>query len=171
MLISISFPLSPRLSGQDLRPYLGDYILGQNSLWQFFPIYIVGPIASALIAAFLYDYLSWEWGYIFIFWRNTSQRVTWDLLPVYHAGLKGCYWTSGEQGNGPEMTCDSFGMGLSFYQAVVSMKQARSSLHATFYLLFRISNSVLHFHPSCVSIPVIRVYIESILSDGYRTLM
>jgi glycerol uptake facilitator protein len=41
-------------------PYLGDYILGQNSLWQFFPIYIVGPIAGALIAAFLYDYLSRE---------------------------------------------------------------------------------------------------------------
>lgn len=41
-------------------PFLGDYILGQNSLWQFFPIYIVGPIAGALIAAFLYDYLSGE---------------------------------------------------------------------------------------------------------------
>jgi glycerol uptake facilitator protein len=39
-------------------PYLGDYILGQSNLWHFFPIYIVGPIAGALVAAFLYDYLS-----------------------------------------------------------------------------------------------------------------
>jgi len=41
-------------------PYLGDYILGGNSLWHFFPIYIIGPVAGALIAAFLYDYLSAE---------------------------------------------------------------------------------------------------------------
>src|SRR5512136_626732 len=41
-------------------PYLGDYILDGNNLWHFFPIYIVGPIAGALIAAFLYDYLSRE---------------------------------------------------------------------------------------------------------------
>jgi glycerol uptake facilitator protein len=39
-------------------PYLGDYILGQSSLWHFYPIYIVGPIAGALAAAVLYDYLS-----------------------------------------------------------------------------------------------------------------
>jgi len=41
-------------------PYLGDYVLAGNSLWQFFPIYIIGPIAGAVIAAFLYDYLSGE---------------------------------------------------------------------------------------------------------------
>ena len=41
-------------------PYIGDYILGGNSLWHFFPIYIIGPVAGALIAAFLYDYLSAE---------------------------------------------------------------------------------------------------------------
>lgn len=41
-------------------PYLGDYILGQSSLWHFYPIYIVGPIAGALIAAVLYDFLSGE---------------------------------------------------------------------------------------------------------------
>ncbi|RQW79018.1 MAG: aquaporin family protein, partial [Methanothrix sp.] len=39
-------------------PYLGDYILAGNSLWHFFPIYIVGPIVGALIAAFAYDYLA-----------------------------------------------------------------------------------------------------------------
>ncbi|NYT02055.1 MAG: aquaporin family protein [Methanosarcinales archaeon] len=41
-------------------PYLGDQILAGNSLWQYFPIYVIGPIAGAVIAAFLYDYLSKE---------------------------------------------------------------------------------------------------------------
>jgi len=41
-------------------PYLGDYVLAGNNLWQFFPIYIIGPIVGAVIAAFLYDYLSGE---------------------------------------------------------------------------------------------------------------
>jgi len=39
-------------------PYLGDYILAGNNLWSFYPVYIVGPIAGALIAAFAYDYLA-----------------------------------------------------------------------------------------------------------------
>jgi len=38
-------------------PYLADYILGGSSFWHFLPIYIVGPVAGALIAAFAYDYL------------------------------------------------------------------------------------------------------------------
>ena len=41
-------------------PYLADYVLGGANLWQFFPIYIVGPIAGALVAAFVYDYLTAE---------------------------------------------------------------------------------------------------------------
>jgi len=41
-------------------PYLADYVLGGANLWQFFPIYIVGPIAGALVAAFVYDYLTKE---------------------------------------------------------------------------------------------------------------
>jgi len=39
-------------------PYLADYLLGGTDLWRFFPIYIIGPIAGALIAAFIYDYLA-----------------------------------------------------------------------------------------------------------------
>ena len=39
-------------------PYLADHILGGSSLWQFLPIYIVGPVAGALAAAFIYDYLA-----------------------------------------------------------------------------------------------------------------
>ncbi|NLA99757.1 MAG: aquaporin family protein [Methanomicrobiales archaeon] len=38
-------------------PYLGDWLLAGQSLWEFFPIYIIGPIIGAIAAAFLYDYL------------------------------------------------------------------------------------------------------------------
>lgn len=41
-------------------PYLGDWLLGGSNLWAFFPIYIIGPIVGALLAAFLYDYLCKE---------------------------------------------------------------------------------------------------------------
>jgi len=41
-------------------PYLGDWLLGGESLWRFFPIYIIGPIVGAVIAALLYDYLTVE---------------------------------------------------------------------------------------------------------------
>lgn len=38
-------------------PFLGDWLLAGQSLWEFFPIYIIGPIVGAVLAAFLYDYL------------------------------------------------------------------------------------------------------------------
>ncbi|MBE8539964.1 MIP family channel protein [Geoglobus acetivorans] len=38
-------------------PYLVDSMYGIN-LWQYFPIYIIGPILGAVAAAFLYDYLA-----------------------------------------------------------------------------------------------------------------
>jgi len=41
-------------------PYLGNTLLGGQNLWEFFPIYIIGPIAGALIAVFLYDWLTSE---------------------------------------------------------------------------------------------------------------
>jgi glycerol uptake facilitator protein len=41
-------------------PYLVDSVLGGPALWQYFPIYIIGPIAGAVIAAFFYDYLAGE---------------------------------------------------------------------------------------------------------------
>lgn len=41
-------------------PYLGDTLLGGANLWQFYPIYVIGPIVGALVAAFLYEYLSKE---------------------------------------------------------------------------------------------------------------
>jgi len=33
-------------------------LLGGQNLWGLFPIYIIGPIIGAVLAAFLYDYLS-----------------------------------------------------------------------------------------------------------------
>ncbi|HOI39429.1 MAG TPA: MIP/aquaporin family protein [Methanobacterium sp.] len=43
-------------------PYLGDLLLGGSNLWIYFPIYLIGPIAGAIMAAFLYNYLSEETG-------------------------------------------------------------------------------------------------------------
>jgi len=39
-------------------PYLGDMVLGSTNLWAYFPIYIIGPIVGAVLAAFVYNYLS-----------------------------------------------------------------------------------------------------------------
>jgi glycerol uptake facilitator protein len=38
-------------------PYLGDTLFGGPILWEFFPLYIVGPVIGALAAAFVYDLL------------------------------------------------------------------------------------------------------------------
>lgn len=40
-------------------PYLGDSLMGIN-LWQYYPIYIIGPIVGAVVAAWLYQYLAKE---------------------------------------------------------------------------------------------------------------
>lgn len=39
-------------------PYLAESLLGGANLWAQFPIYIIGPIAGALVAAFLYDFVA-----------------------------------------------------------------------------------------------------------------
>jgi len=41
-------------------PYLGNLILGGANLWGYFPIYVIGPITGAVLAAFIYDYISSE---------------------------------------------------------------------------------------------------------------
>ncbi|HOT07218.1 MAG TPA: MIP/aquaporin family protein [Methanotrichaceae archaeon] len=41
-------------------PYLADHILGGAVMWGHYYIYVIGPVAGALIAALLYDYLSRE---------------------------------------------------------------------------------------------------------------
>jgi len=40
-------------------PYLGDSLMGIN-LWQYFPIYVIGPIVGAVAAAWMYNYLAKE---------------------------------------------------------------------------------------------------------------
>ena len=39
-------------------PYLMDMLLGGANLWGFFPIYLVGPIVGAILAALVYTYLA-----------------------------------------------------------------------------------------------------------------
>ena len=43
-------------------PYLMDTLLGGANLWGFFPIYLIGPIAGAVCAAFAYAYLAKDSG-------------------------------------------------------------------------------------------------------------
>jgi len=38
-------------------PYVASMLFSGQNLWWQFPVYVVGPILGALIAAFLYDYL------------------------------------------------------------------------------------------------------------------
>ncbi len=38
-------------------PYLVDTLVGGPNLWSQFPIYLIGPIGGAVLAAFVYDYI------------------------------------------------------------------------------------------------------------------
>lgn len=58
--------MAGNISGASLNPartfgpYLMDFLLGGSNLWGFFPIYIIGPVAGALLAAFFYDRIAAE---------------------------------------------------------------------------------------------------------------
>ncbi|GAB4250294.1 MAG: MIP/aquaporin family protein [Thermoleophilia bacterium] len=39
-------------------PYLAETLFGGDNLWEKFPIYVIGPIVGAALAAWLYDYIS-----------------------------------------------------------------------------------------------------------------
>lgn len=41
-------------------PYLGVLVLSGQNLWNYFPIYVIGPILGAVIAALVYDFISSE---------------------------------------------------------------------------------------------------------------
>jgi glycerol uptake facilitator protein len=41
-------------------PYLGNTLLAGTNLWMFFPIYIIGPILGAILAALAYNYMTSE---------------------------------------------------------------------------------------------------------------
>ena len=70
--ISIGFTVAAvittigNISGASLNPartfgpYLGDLVLAGNNLWNYFPIYVIGPIVGAVLAAFIYEYISSE---------------------------------------------------------------------------------------------------------------
>ncbi len=64
MVVTVDIIVTGNISGSSLNPartfgpYLVDTLFGGPSLWNFFPIYIIGPIVGALVAAFLYDYIA-----------------------------------------------------------------------------------------------------------------
>jgi len=39
-------------------PYLGDMVLGGTNLWGLFPIYVIGPVIGAVVAALLYRWIT-----------------------------------------------------------------------------------------------------------------
>lgn len=41
-------------------PYLIDHMMGGPVLWSHYPVYVIGPVLGALVAAFLYDILAKE---------------------------------------------------------------------------------------------------------------
>lgn len=41
-------------------PYLMDSVLGGANLWIFLPVYIIGPVLGAVIAALFYDRIARE---------------------------------------------------------------------------------------------------------------
>lgn len=53
--------MAGNISGASLNPartfgpYVMDTLLGGADLWAYFPIYVIGPVAGALLAAFFYD--------------------------------------------------------------------------------------------------------------------
>ncbi|MBZ2166506.1 MIP/aquaporin family protein [Methanobacterium spitsbergense] len=54
------------ISGSSLNPartfgpYLGDSLMGGLNLWMYLPIYIIGPIVGAILAALAYNYMTSE---------------------------------------------------------------------------------------------------------------
>ncbi len=64
MVVAVDIIVTGNITGSSLNPartfgpYLGDTLFGGTNLWNFFPIYIIGPIAGAIVAAFVYDYIA-----------------------------------------------------------------------------------------------------------------
>jgi glycerol uptake facilitator protein len=58
--------MAGNISGASLNPartfgpYLMDFLLGGPSLWAYFPIYILGPVIGAVLAAVFYDRITAE---------------------------------------------------------------------------------------------------------------
>ena len=64
--ITASLTLISNITGGSINPartfgpYLANTLLGGGNFWYYFPIYIIGPIAGALVAAFVYNYVAGE---------------------------------------------------------------------------------------------------------------
>lgn len=64
MVVAVDIVVTGNITGSSLNPartfgpYVGDILFGGPNLWQYFPIYIVGPILGAVVAAFVYDYIA-----------------------------------------------------------------------------------------------------------------
>ena len=62
--VTASLTLISNITGGSINPartfgpYLGNTLLGGANLWIYFPIYVIGPIAGALVAAFIYNYVN-----------------------------------------------------------------------------------------------------------------
>ena len=58
--------MAGNISGASLNPartfgpYVMDFLLGGSNLWVFFPIYIIGPVIGAVLAAVFYDRITVE---------------------------------------------------------------------------------------------------------------
>ena len=58
--------MAGNISGASLNPartfgpYIMDFLLGGSNLWVFFPIYIIGPVIGAIVAAVFYDRITAE---------------------------------------------------------------------------------------------------------------
>ncbi len=58
--------MAGNISGASLNPartfgpYVMDFLLGGSNLWAFFPIYIIGPVIGAVVAAVFYDRITAE---------------------------------------------------------------------------------------------------------------
>jgi glycerol uptake facilitator protein len=64
MVVAIDIVVTGNITGSSLNPartfgpYVGDILFGGPNLWQYFPIYIIGPILGAVVGAFVYDYIA-----------------------------------------------------------------------------------------------------------------
>lgn len=64
MVVAVDIIVTGNITGSSLNPartfgpYLGDTLFGGPNLWYFFPIYVIGPIAGAIIAAIVYEYIA-----------------------------------------------------------------------------------------------------------------
>ena len=62
--ITASLTLISNISGGSINPartfgpYLANTLLGGGTFWYYFPIYIIGPILGAVLAAFIYNYVT-----------------------------------------------------------------------------------------------------------------